>query len=80
MPPSFGDVNVLRTDLQHDTDHGSAADFRRKKKKAGGVFEKYSGVKSPEALAPDKFVLVQAKLLTALLGDLRHLHWLPSEW
>jgi len=33
-PLSFGDVNTLRTELQHDVDHGAPAKVKAKKKKA----------------------------------------------
>lgn len=66
VPPSFSDVNSLRTGLQHDVDHGSAGKVSAKQKKIGTVFEKYAGVTSPEVTDPSRFVLVQANLLSAL--------------
>jgi Protein of unknown function DUF262 len=69
-PLSFVDVNTLRTDLEHDVDHGKSANVKAKKKKIGATFQKYGGGSSPEALDPQMFLLVQANLLTALEHDL----------
>jgi hypothetical protein len=66
-------VNLLRTDLQHDVDHGEQKKAKGKLKKIGETFEKYSGVKSPQLLDPERFVLVQANLLSALDLDLLNL-------
>jgi len=76
-PPSFMEVNVLRTGLQHDLDHGDKAKAAAKRKKAGEVFKRYSGETSPESLAPDRFLVVQANLLGALRRDLQVLKWQP---
>lgn len=73
LPPSFVDVNTLRTDLQHDVDHGDGGKIRAKKKKIGDTFEKYSGVKAPQLLDAERFILVQANLLSALELDLTNL-------
>ncbi len=69
-PTSFADVNTLRTELQHDVDHGDKTNIRAKRTKAGSVFEKYSGVSSPLTLEPQRFAIVQANLLAALESDL----------
>ncbi|MBS0184320.1 MAG: DUF262 domain-containing protein [Nitrospira sp.] len=71
-PQSFVDINTLRTDLQHDVDHGDRGKIKAKRKKAGTTFEKYAGVKSPQLLDPSRFVLVQATLLSAIDLDLRN--------
>ncbi len=73
LPASFVDINVLRTDLRHDVDHGDAAKARAKRRKAGAVFSKYAGLGTPQTSAPTKFVLAQATLLTAIESDLRAL-------
>jgi Protein of unknown function DUF262 len=73
LPVSFADVNILRTDLQHDVDHGEAKKVRSKQKKIGDTFEKYSGIKSPHLIDPERFILVQANLLSALDLDLLNL-------
>lgn len=73
LPTGFTDVNVLRTDLQHDTDHGDKANIKTKKTKAGSVFKKYSGESTPDVLDPTRFILVQANLLSALELDLKNL-------
>lgn len=73
LPLSFEDVNALRTDLQHDVDHGSKGKVKKKRKSIGSVFEKYSGIKAPELLDPIRFSLVQANLLSAIDRDLNNL-------
>lgn len=73
LPPSFADVNTLRTDLQHDVDHGEPGKVRAKRKKIGTTFNQYSGVKSPEVLESSRFILVQANLLSAIELDLTNL-------
>lgn len=70
LPQSFGDVNSLRTDLQHDVDHGKKQKIRTKKKKIGAVFKRYAGVPSPAGLAPERFIVVQANLLSTIKRDL----------
>ena len=71
VQPSFEDVNTLRTDLQHDVDHGKKTKVKAKKMKIGQVFRKYAGAPSPAGLDPERFVLVQANLLGALRRDLQ---------
>lgn len=73
VPSSFGDVNVLRTERQHDTDHGDKTKVKAKKTQAGSIFKKYSGDVSPDVLDPTRFVLVQANILSALELDLKNL-------
>lgn len=73
MPISFSDVNMLRTDLQHDVDHGETRKVKSKQKKIGDTFEKYSGIKSPQLIDAERFILVQANLLSALDLDLLNL-------
>ena len=73
VPPSFGDVNTLRTDLQHDVDHGKKTKVKAKKMKIGQVFKKYAGAPSPAGLAPERFVFMQANLLDALRRDLQQI-------
>jgi hypothetical protein len=70
-PSSFADVNILRTDLRHDVDHGPEGKIRAKRKAHGKTFAKYSGSGTPETLEPSRFALVQANLLTAIEGDLK---------
>lgn len=73
LPASFADVNTLRTDLQHDVDHGDAGKVRSKRRKIGSIFEKFSGVYSPDVLDPLRFVLVQVNILSAIDLDLINL-------
>lgn len=72
-PQSFGDVVVLRTAAQHDTDHGKAGEARRKARNAGTTFERYSGSASPSTLDPAAFQVVQVRILRALAEDLEKL-------
>jgi hypothetical protein len=44
-----------------------------KRVRTGSIFEKYSGVKSPQLLDASRFVLVQANLLSAIELDLKNL-------
>ncbi|WP_329121029.1 DUF262 domain-containing protein [Streptomyces sp. NBC_01353] len=74
-PPSFVDVNLLRTGLQHDVDHGKSGAVAAKRRKIGEAFARYaSGETSPSTLAPERFPLVQAALLQALADDLGKLN------
>jgi hypothetical protein len=73
LPQSFADVNTLRTDLQHDVDHGDKGKVKTKRKKIGDTFQKYSGIKVPQLLDADRFVLVQANMLSAIELDLTNL-------
>lgn len=73
LPSSFVDVNILRTDLQHDVDHGEKSKVVAKRKKIGATFGRYAGADSPEVLDPSRFVLAQANILSALELDLENL-------
>ena len=73
VPDSFIEINTLRTECQHDTDHGDKSKVKAKKKKAGTAFQKYSGSGSPDSLEPGCFALVQANILTAIERDLANL-------
>lgn len=66
MPQSFIDVNALRTEMEHDVDHGDNTRIKSKRKKNGEVFKKYSGVTSPQILAPEMFSVFQLQLLAQL--------------
>jgi len=70
-PQSFADVNDLRTAEQHDLDHGKQSKVSAKRKKLGATFKKYSGSLNPATLAPEKFAVVQASLLSEIEKDLR---------
>ena len=69
-PDSFKDVNTLRTEIEHDTDHGDEKAVHKKKIKHGEVFKKYAGVSSPVVAAPSQFPLLQLALLKAVHTDL----------
>ncbi|MGW7349940.1 DUF262 domain-containing protein [Streptomyces sp. NPDC054784] len=71
VPASFVDVNLLRTGIQHDVDHGKTGAVASKRKKIGEAFARYaSGETSPSTLAPERLPLVQANLLRAIAADL----------
>lgn len=70
IPISFKDINLLRTDLQHDTDHGPTRKSRKRKRQISSTFKKYSNGPSPLTLSPDLFPMVQEKLLNAISLDL----------
>jgi hypothetical protein len=72
-PGSFGDINTLRTELEHDTDHGKAKDVAKKKQKHGQIFQKYAGSTSPSVASPARFPLMHLRLLMALQTDLQGL-------
>lgn len=73
LPPSFVDVNDLRTMLQHDLDHGDSTKAAAKRKRLASVFKRYSGGLSPVAVDPSAFPLTQTNILAALESDLRAL-------
>jgi hypothetical protein len=75
LPPTFADINNLRTALQHDVDHGKTSKVAAKKKQLGESFKKYSGESSPAGLAPDRFPIIQASLLRAVEAELQTLTW-----
>ena len=65
-PDAFQDINALRTDLDHDVDHGDAGKVRAKRKKISKTFGKYASTATPSTLEPEHFPAVQAKMLTAV--------------
>jgi hypothetical protein len=72
-PASFTDINLLRTDLQHDVDHGRAKDVSKKRKKISSAFSKYFPSSSAVTVAPESFPVFQTNLLSAIESDLRSL-------
>lgn len=72
-PESFKDLNAMRTDIQHDVDHGKAGKVKAKKVALGESFKRYSGVTSPKAAAPQRFPVAQLGILKALRDDLLNL-------
>ena len=74
-PMAFTDVNSLRTELQHDLDHGKGSKVVSKRRKMAETFKKYAGVNSPSTLAPEKFPAIQANILQALDRALSELKW-----
>ncbi|PSO13392.1 hypothetical protein C7E20_03100 [Sphingobium sp. AEW4] len=72
-PNSFKDINTLRTEEEHDVDHGKNSNVKSKKVKHGEVFKKYCGVISPSVAAPSQFPLLQLSILRAIQIDLQAL-------
>lgn len=70
-PGSFAEINVLRTDLQHDLDHGKPSKVSAKRKTGSATFEKYSSFPNPQTAAPESFPLFQARILNEIESDLR---------
>lgn len=70
-PTSFKDVNDLRTEVEHDLDHGKAKDAAAKRKKVNNTFIKYSGAATPSTISPEMFPVFQANILAAIENDLR---------
>lgn len=70
-PQVFRDINSLRTELQHDVDHGKSQDAIRKRQKHGQVFYKYAGSTSPAVASPSRFPVMQLKLLSELQAILQ---------
>lgn len=73
MPPSFKDVSDLRTDLQHDVDHGARGKISAKRKKLSASFAKYASTTTPATMDPERFVVLQSNLMANLEGDLTRL-------
>jgi hypothetical protein len=73
MPSAYKDVNALRTDLEHDLDHGKAKKVAAKRKRISATFSKYASAATPSTLAPEQFVVLQANLLSAIEIDTRSL-------
>jgi Protein of unknown function DUF262 len=73
IPSSFTDVNVLRTDLQHDLDHGKQKKAASKRKKSSATFKKYANSTTPQTSAPENFPLLQVGLMNHIETDLRNL-------
>jgi hypothetical protein len=72
-PASFTDIRDLRTDVDHDVDHGKDKEVAAKRRKLGEVFVKYAGSATPTTIAPERFPVVQVALLKAVEADLRTL-------
>jgi len=72
-PASFVDINLLRTELRHDVDHGDQGKVRAKRRKIGTAFSKYAGSPSPQTVGPERFAAIQANILTAVESDLHSL-------
>lgn len=70
VPQSFSDVVELRTDLQHDLDHGSDKKAAKRRKAVAQAFRKYAGAGTPRTLDPSRFVVVQGNLLRDIARDI----------
>jgi hypothetical protein len=79
IPESFKTVNTLRTEIQHDVDHGGVKDVKKKKIAAATAFQSLAGIASPAAAPPERFPFVQLQLLTAVRADLVTLRKMVEE-
>jgi hypothetical protein len=66
IPEAVTDIRDLRTQIRHDVDHGKPARIRAKHKSVANVLRKYSNVSSPQMVSPESFLLIQARILSAL--------------
>ncbi len=73
IPNSFADINILRTDIEHDLDHGKAKKVASKRKKGSVTFRKYANSATPQTSAPENFPLLQVGLMNQIENDLRGL-------
>ena len=73
QPQSFADINELRTDMQHDIDHGKVSKVAAKRKKMSEAFKKYGHSPTPQTIAPEQFVIFQLNLLNEVERDLQSL-------
>ena len=73
IPSSYKDVNALRTDLEHDLDHGRRKKVAAKRKRISTTFSKYASAATPSTLGAEQFVVLQANLLSAIEADTRAL-------
>jgi len=78
LPEVIADIRALRTQLRHDVDHGQTPKVTSKRKAQGKAFAKYANVSSPEVLSQDKFIIVQARILKAVLDMLEELRLAAS--
>ena len=69
----FDDINLLRSDLRHDLDHGKPGKAAKKRKSIGTVFAQYAGSPSPYTVAPELLPAVQGRILTRVLAALEDL-------
>lgn len=73
IPTSFNDVNILRTDLQHDLDHGKPKKVAAKRKRSSATFKRYANSSTPRTAAPENFPMLQVGILSQIEKDLRSL-------
>jgi hypothetical protein len=71
VPESFGEINTLRTEQQHDLDYGNTGKVSAKRRKISAIFRKHSGNATPETTSPEHFPVFQLSLLSSIASDLR---------
>jgi hypothetical protein len=71
IPTSFTDINILRTDLEHDLDHGKPKKAAAKRKRGSATFKKYANSTTPQTSAPENFPLLQVGLTSCIEIDYR---------
>jgi hypothetical protein len=70
---SVKDINLIRTGLRHDVDHGKTKDVQKKRIAIAEAFERYSGERNPEVVDPTILQIAQLNVLGALLKDMSDL-------
>ena len=70
LPPSFKEINDLRTNEGHDLDHGKGAKAGTRRKEVAATFKKYGGSGTPTTVSPETLTLMQFNLLAAIEKDL----------
>jgi len=74
-PPEFVmDVKHLRAAIRHDLNHGEEVEIKKKIKRAGEIFEKFSGKKTPEECGPEELLAAQVRILQSMLQFLSGIH------
>jgi hypothetical protein len=77
VPDFVNDIRDLRTQLRHDVDHGNHSKAASKRKHLAAVFQKYSGVASPDVSPSSAFPIIQVRIL----AEFKHmLHSLLSNY
>jgi len=66
LPDIVKDINVLRTDLYHDIDHGKRSKVRSKELSVAKIIKRYSGKSSIALLGKEDFLAMQLGILKDL--------------
>jgi len=66
LPDVVKDINILRTDLRHDLDHGKRSKIQAKEKTLSETVKKYSGKSNIQLLGKEDFLALQLGILDRL--------------